>query len=281
MPPDPAVDALLARVTEQIDTLSIDPEDQALFSQLIEGFADPREPVRLRIAEALGEIGEPATPALTQALRSHPNPTVRGSCAKTLMLFGDEDAIPPLIQATLHDTDAVVRGSAMAALARTGEAAVPALVLILADAQTPEPTKGLAAWALAFIGVEAEALLLKALETENVGVRAAVIGAFAKVTKGDPQPRNFEILIDALNDPAADVRGAAAAAIGELAHRPAATALVKLLRATDWQTRKAAALALMKVGDASAIAPLQAALSAENTPDKQAIYTLAIDQLKK
>ncbi|MEL6325915.1 MAG: HEAT repeat domain-containing protein, partial [Cyanobacteria bacterium J06626_23] len=107
MPPDPAVDALLARVTEQIDTLSIDPEDQALFSQLVEGFADPREPVRLRIAEALGEIGEPATPALTQALRSHPNPTVRGSCAKTLMLFGDEDAIPPLIQATLHDTDAV------------------------------------------------------------------------------------------------------------------------------------------------------------------------------
>lgn len=274
-----SIDALLAQVTEQIDTLSIDPDDQALFTRLVEGFADSREAVRLRIAETLGEIGEPATPALTDALLYNSNALVRGSAAKTLMLYGDEDAIPTLIQATLHDSDAVVRGSAVAALARMGEVAVPELVRILADASTPEPTKGLAAWALAFVGAEAEELLIQALETDNVGVRAAVIRAFAKVTKEDPLPRNFQILVNALGDPAAEVRAAAAATLGDLAHRPAVPNLVALLDATDWQTQKAAALALMKVGDKAAIEPLQACLAQENDSEKQAIYQLAVNQL--
>ena len=276
----PSLEDLLVQVTEQIDTLSIDPDDQALFTRLVEGFADPRESIRLRIADVLGEIGEPATPALTDGLLYHQNPIVRGSCAKTLMLFGDEEAIPTLIEAALHDQDAVVRGSAVAALARTGEAAVPELVRILADERTPETTKGLAAWALAFVGSEAESLLRQALDTEDISVRAAVVGAFAKITKEAPQASNFQILIDALHDPAADVRAAASTALGELAYQPAVPALITLLDAADWETRKAAALALMKVGDEGAIAPLQTALSSENDPSKQAIYMLAIRQLE-
>ena len=276
----PSLEDLLVQVTEQIDTLSIDPDDQALFTRLVEGFADPRESIRLRIADVLGEIGEPATPALTDGLLHHHNPVVRGSCAKTLMLFGDEEAIPPLIEAALRDPDAVVRGSAVAALAKTGEAAVPELVRILADAQTPETTKGLAAWALAFVGSEAESLLRQALDSEDISVRAAVVGAFAKITKETPQASNFQILIDALHDPAADVRAAAATALGELAYQPAVPALITLLDAADWETRKAAALALMKVGDEGAIAPLQSCLATEADPDKQAIYQLALNQLK-
>ncbi|MEO0540462.1 MAG: HEAT repeat domain-containing protein [Cyanobacteria bacterium P01_A01_bin.105] len=274
-----SVDVLLAQVTEQIDTLSIDPDNQSLFIRLIESFADAPDALRVRIAETLGEIGEPATAALAAGLRNHPVPVVRSSCAKTFMLSGDEAAIPTLIQAALHDPDAMVRGAAVAALARMGEVAVPELIKILGKEATPEATKGLAAWALAFVGAEAETLLRQSLETENVGVRAAVIRAFAKVTKENPLPHNFQILIEALDDRAAAVRAAAAATLGELAHQPAVPALISLLTAADWETQKAAALALMKIGDEDAIAPLQAALSREHSPDKQAIYTLAINQL--
>ena len=43
-------------------------------------------------------------------------------------------AVPQLVQAFLGDVDTVVKGSAAGALARTGEAAVPALLEILAGA---------------------------------------------------------------------------------------------------------------------------------------------------
>ncbi|NER28681.1 MAG: HEAT repeat domain-containing protein, partial [Symploca sp. SIO1C4] len=114
-------DALLQTVNEQIDTLTFDPNDQQLLERMVESLGDTRGMVRLSIAETLGQIGEPATPFLTQKLANHPNPVVRRACAKTLTLIADPTAVPVLLNSFLNDEDTVVRGSAVGALARTGE----------------------------------------------------------------------------------------------------------------------------------------------------------------
>ena len=146
-------DALLQQVDEQITLDTLDAADQTLLQRLVEGLGDPRGLMRLRFAETLGEIGEVATPFLMRALANHADVVVRRAAAKTLTLIADPAAIPTLLRSFLNDEDTVVRGSSAGALARTGNAAVPALLDILASTDYAEDTKGHAAWALAFIGV--------------------------------------------------------------------------------------------------------------------------------
>ncbi|MDJ0621205.1 MAG: HEAT repeat domain-containing protein [Calothrix sp. MO_192.B10] len=274
-------DALIQTVTEQITLHTFDPNDEELMGQMVESFADSRGMVRLRIAETLGEIGEPATPVLLEALTNHPNPVVRRACAKTLTLIADPKAIPTLVHAFLNDQDTVVQGSSVGALARTGEPAVPDLLKILESPEHPESIKGHAAWALAFIGAEAKEHLYQALSSDSEGVRAAVVGAIAKVAQEDPKAGAFDILINALADPSETVRCEAAAVLGNLAHKPAVPTLLELLKHPEAESRKSAALALMKIRDNSAVEPLQAALNQEQEAGVQSVIKLAISQLEK
>lgn len=274
-------DSLLQRVAEEITLNTFDPDDHQVMAQLIECLGDTRGMKRLRAAETLGEIGESATPHLLDALRSHPNVVVRRAAAKTLTLIGDPDAVPTLVHAMLNDEDTVVQGSAAGALARTGEAAAPELLKILGSSDQPESTKGHAAWALAFMGSEAEPYLYEALSSDSSEVRAAVIGAIAKVIQEKPDGGPFNILIDALDDPAEIVRSEAASALGNLAHKPALPNLVNLLQHPEWDTRKSAALALMKLREKDALPPLKTALSQETDEAAQRVLQLAISQLDK
>ncbi|WP_088240380.1 HEAT repeat domain-containing protein [Calothrix rhizosoleniae] len=274
-------DALIETVTEQITLHTFDYNDQELMQQMVESFADSREITRLRIAETLGEIGEPATPVLMAALANHPNPVVRGACAKTLTLIADPQAIPTLVRAFLNDEDTVVQGSSVGALARTGELAVPELLKILESPNHPESIKGHAAWALAFIGAEAKEHLYKALESDSEGVRAAVVTAIAKIAQEDPQAGAFDILINTLADPSETVRSEAAAVLGNLAHKPAVPPLLELLNHPRAESRKSAALALMKICDDSVLEPLRAALTQEKETGVQSVIKLAISQIQK
>ncbi|MEO0458657.1 MAG: HEAT repeat domain-containing protein [Cyanobacteria bacterium P01_A01_bin.114] len=274
-------DALIKEVNEQLDLLTFDPDNHGLLKQMVESFSDARGLVRLRIAETLGQIGEPATPVLIEALAGHPNEVVRRACAKTLTLIADPAAIPTLVHSFLHDEDTVVQGSSVGALARTGKPAAPELLKILEEPKHPETIKGHAAWALAFMGAEAKDLLYQALHSDSDEVRAAVIGAIAKVAQEEPQASNFDILINALDDPAENVRCEAAAVLGNLAHQPAVPKLIELLQHPEFETRKSAALSLMKIGDGDAIAPLQTAMTQENEPSAQSVFKLAISQLEK
>jgi bilin biosynthesis protein len=276
-----ATDALIDRVTTQITFDTFDPEDHDLLEQLVESFGDTRGLVRLRIASTLGEIGDPATPFLLNALAHHANPVVRRASAKTLTLIADPATVPQLVQALLTDEDTVVKGSAVGALARLGATAVPPLLEILAAPDRPQSMKGHAAWALAFIGAQAQEYLYPALTSDAPEVRSAVVGAIAKVAQEDPKPDLFEILVNALADRDADVRCEAAAALGNLAYQPALPQLTALLQHPDWITRKAGALALMKVGDQSAIVALQTALPQEPEAAVQTVINLAIAQLER
>lgn len=274
-------DALLQTVNEQIALGSFDTNDQQLLQNMVESLGDSRGMVRLGFAEALGEIGQPATPFLLEALANHPNPVVRRAAAKTLTIIADPKAIPTLVEALLNDEDTVVKGSSVGALARTGEAAVPVLLEILASPENPESTKGHAAWALAFIGTEAKEQLYAAIASESAEVRAAVVGAIAKVAEEDREERAFNLIVNSLSDPAVNVRSEAAAALGNLTYQAAIPNLIELLDHSEGESRKAAALALMKIGEPTTLEPLQAGLTKESEEGVTKAIELAISQIER
>ncbi len=273
-------DAFLQEVTEQIDLDTFNPDDSEMMKRLVESMGDSRGMTRLRFAETLAEIGEDATPFLLDGLANHPNPVVRRAAAKTLTLIADPTAVPYLIHALLNDEDTVVKGSSIGALARIGEPSVQALLDILGTKDLPESTIGHAAWALAFIGAGAKEYLYQAIASDSSVVRGAVVGAIAKVAQEEPKAELFEILVKSLTDVDVDVRCEAAAALGNLAYKPAIPNLIELLDGGDGESRRAAALSLMKVGDRSAIEPLQAALAKESEVAIQGVIKLAISQIK-
>jgi bilin biosynthesis protein len=277
-----ANDALLQTVTESMAEDRFEPETeggQSLMVRLVnEGLGDERGVVRLRFAETLREIGEAATPHLTQALRAHPNPVVRRAAAKTLTLIADPQAVPDLLHAFLHDEDTVVHGSAAGALARTGEAAVPALLQVLADTSLPETTKGHAAWALSFIGAEAADLLYTALaETQEESARCALIAAIGQVARERGDQPALEILQQALQDERPALRAEAAASLGELAIAP--EPLYPLLQDSDLDVRKATVSALGKLGTPETTAHLQPLLN-EAESALRVLAKLAIAQIQ-
>jgi len=275
------VDDFLAAARQEVAEQTFDSSDSQRLQRMVECLGDSRGMVRLGFADALGRIGKPATPFLLEALLNHSDPVVRRASAKTLTLIADPETVAPLVQALLNDEDTVVKGSAVGALARIGEASVPVLLDILASPEHPESTKGHAAWALAFIGTEAKEYLYREIASDSESVRSAVVGAIAKIAQDEEEEEAFVLLNNALNDASETVRCEAAAVLGNLAYKPAAPRLVELLNHQSGETRKAAALSLMKIKDISALAPLQASLERESEAGIKQIINLAITQLER
>ncbi|PSB02397.1 HEAT repeat domain-containing protein [Merismopedia glauca] len=273
-------DALIEMVTDQITLDTFDTNNREILNRMVvEGMADPRGMVRLRFAETLGEIGEPATPFLLQALKSHTNPVVRRAAAKTLTLIADPTAIPILLEAFLTDEDTVVKGSSAGALARIGKPAVPILLDILGSPEHPESIKGHAAWALAFIGSEASEYLYEALNSDSVDVRCAVVGAIAHVAQERADEKSCQVLVSALSDPAAVIRTEAAAALAQLNYPPAVPHLIAALQDPDGEVRKAAVTSLGKIGASAALEPLKACLK-DDLESIRLLAKLAISQIE-
>jgi bilin biosynthesis protein len=275
-------DALLELVSEQLDCETFDPENIDLLQQLVERLGDPRGLIRLRVAQTLGDIGEPVSPLLITALSNHQNVVVRRAAAKTIALITDPTAIPQLVYSFLNDEDTVVQGSSVGALARMGAAAVTDLLTILKSPTASETTRGHAAWALAFIGTEAEADLYREINSDSPTIRAAVVGAIAKVAQEHPDRlQAIDLLKTALSDVDVTVRSEAASAIGNLGDRSALPQLTNLLAHPDPETRKSAALAIIKLGDRSSIDSLTARLEPESDESVQKILKLAVSQLER
>ena len=274
-------DVLLARVNEQIAQQTFDIHNHELIKQMVECMGDTRGMVRLGFAEALGKVGKPAVPFLLEAMANHDNVVVRRAAAKTLTLIGDPSTVPNLIHALLNDEDTVVKGSAIGALARTGEAAVLPLLKILESAESPETTKGHVAWALAFIGTEGKQHLYQAINSKSPEVRAAIVGAVAKIAEQEEEEKAFDLIVQSLKDPATNVRSEAAAVLGNLTYQPAVPKLLELLNHPEGETRKSAALALMKIGDGTALEPIKVALARESEEGVKKATALAVSLLER
>jgi bilin biosynthesis protein len=275
-----ANDTLIQSVNEQITLDQFEPTDEVL-AKLVEGLGDPRGLVRLRFAETLGDIGEPATPFLVAALATSADAVLRRAAAKTLTLIADPSAVQALLTAFLHDEDTVVRSSSAGALARTGEAAVPALLEILASTEHSEDIKGHAAWALAFIGSEATEYLYAALKSDSLDVRCAVIGAIAHVAQEQSDEKSCNILISALTDPEPLIRTEAASALGNVNYPAAIPHLVLATKDADVEVRKAAVSGLGKAGDRSVVSALQVAMEQDEAAVVRTLAKLAIAQIDR
>ena len=281
-------DILLNLVNEQIARQSFDYRDGDLLKQMVESLGDSRGLVRLNFVEIFGKIGKAATPFLISALTSHKDPVVRRSSAKALAQISDPQAIAALREALLNDEDRVVQGSAAGALARTGAAAVPALLEIIAASDRPAQIKGHATWALAFIGTKGKQDLYKAITSKEPEVRFAVVGALAKVAEENGEDLALNILVNALSDSASIVRCEAAAALANLIYLPAIPLLIKLLNHPDKESRKAAALALMKIGrgddstlqQENILKALAIASHSESQEEVRRAISLAVSQIK-
>lgn len=275
-------DELLERVKQQLASDTFDSQDRQLIWQMVECLGDTRGLVRLGFAEVLGEVGQPAVDTLIEALLHHSNVVVRRAAGKTLTLIEDPVAVPHLIYALLNDEDTVVQASAIGALARMGIAAVDPLLEVLASPESSESNKGHAAWGLAFIGSVAKDKLFAAYSSDSAAVRAATVGAIAKVAQEDPSDSSaLDLLVKALNDADTDVRNESAAVLASLQHQPAIPILQRLLESPASETRKSAALSLMKFGDRSSIAKLQSALEREQDPNAKRAIALAVSMLQK
>ena len=275
-------DALYEAVRTQITGKTFSTDDPATLQKMIESLGDTRGITRLHFAEAIGAIGTPATPFLIEAVTHHPNAVVRRAAAKTLTLIADPTAVPTLVNSLLSDPDTVVRSSVIGALAKTGEASVPALLEILASPEYPEDSKGLATWALAFIGQDAQSHIMAAIDSPNAQVRTAVIGTLGAIVQETRDENAIALLMLALDDPDSSARSEATTALSNIQHQPALPKLMDLLQThPDPETRKAAALALMKIGHQSAIVPLEIALEKESEQSIIPVIRLAIGQLRK
>ncbi|MBP0027602.1 HEAT repeat domain-containing protein [Roseofilum sp. Guam] len=276
-------DAFLQSVQAQMVAEEFDSGDRQVLQQMVECLGDSRGMVRLSFAETIGKsIGTPATPVLLEALQHHTNVVVRRAAAKTLTLIADPTAVPTLVQALLNDDDMVVKGSSVGALARTGEVAVPALLDILSNPNHPENYKGLVGWALAFIGSEAKDLVYEQMDSESPEVRAAMIEVIVQVAQENPGncDRELELLLQSLNDAASIVRCEAATALGNLKYTKGIPPLLELLQHSEAESRKSAALSLMKIGDLTVIDSLQTALTQESEPPVAQVIKLAITKLE-
>jgi HEAT repeat protein len=173
----------------------------------------------LYVLETLGPEAAPAAGEVVRALRDR-DPFVRWGAARALgrMALKGEAAgkavagLAPL----LKDDNADARLGAAAALQRYGAAARGAVAELSAAVKEGDDEVRLRAIAaLAAIGPEAGkdavAALVKALQAGEPDVRAAAAGALGQVAPGDKAAR--EALRKALDDPDAEVRGAASAAL--------------------------------------------------------------------
>jgi len=160
--------------------------DQRGIIPLIGLLSDKDRFVRSRAAYALGLIGSPAIPALSEMLKEAPYEVRRGTVT-ALGKMNDSAATRVLIRA-LTDSSEDVRQDIITSLATQGEPAVDLLVAALAD---PEPLRQQgAAMALAAMGrPEALEPLHKALESAESPTREVISSAIGEIRSRKAQER--------------------------------------------------------------------------------------------
>jgi len=274
--------ALAKELKLELQTGKIPAANQKRINLIVAGLGDRRGLIRRTFAESLGVIGNSAVPALQKALLDHSNVTVRRAAAKTLKLIGDPNALPALLEALINDEDPVVQGSAVGAMAIFGEQAVHHLLQALIDPKSTAMQSGLATWGLSFIGAEAPEALRKAAQSKNPVIKAAAIGALCEQIQCSEDEAAKKLVINALDDPAIEVRVEATKLIGKLDEpnwvKPL---LIKKLKDSNSEVRKNAALSLLKLKATDTLNELENIYLLEQQSELVNVLKLVIDQLKE
>ena len=241
-----AVEPLIAALTDSESGASIrDSAAKALgkigdaraVEPLIAALKDSDWNVRGFAAKALINLGALAVEPLIVALK-HSNKDVRSGAAKALGKIGDARAVEPLI-ATLKDSDVHTYPAAAYALDEFGWQAGK-------DEVSAAYWIGKQNWGECVkLGAVAVEPLIVSLKVDHPYVRMFVAEILGQM--GDP--RAVEPLIAALTDSesGASIRDSAAKALGKIGDARAVEPLIAALKDSNWNVRKKAAEALVKL----------------------------------
>ena len=226
-------------------------------SSLIEKLKSNDEKELDAAIEKLEKIGEPAIPALTEALQDK-NSLIGRSAAEVLAKIGPP-AVPALAKG-LKNSDPYVRIIAVSALGRIraeAKTAVPLLLPALKDSEARVRT--IAASALGSLGAEAKTAvpqLIPLLKDSDANVRFTAASALGRI--GAEAKTAVPQLIPLLKDFKAYVRGSAASALGEIGAeaKTVVPQLIPLIKDSDAGVRNSAASALRNIGaEAKTVVP--------------------------
>lgn len=214
---------------------------------------------RARGAYQLGALGrKESLPVLLHLLQDRHFLVQRGA-VRALGGLQCPEAVRPLLDAVVAD-HALAR-DVVAAIARTGASASPALRAMIEEVlapghRPPAPTPGappvrraaIAATGLGMVGdVAATPLLVRALrDREHPGLAEAAADALGRLGA----PEAVEPLLDALARPEPALRRAVARALGSISARSAAPGLVAALDKAGRDDARAVAAALLQLGPA-------------------------------
>lgn len=258
LPPHEAVEGLLELVAQVPDAATRPLADAVRahgdprwLRRTLAGAASRRWTVRLVAARTLAPLALERDRALVDRLLADENPAVRAAAAIALPRVGD-DALVELVVASLPAQPEAMRRQLEVALRPLWEPATRALAERLAQ---PAATSSLVAWLelAAVLGVHAALPPMLALGRHaEAEVRAAAVRGLAAAWA----PEAEALLLAALADPSADVRAAAAWALGVraastgLSPQAVLAALRARLEDPAWPVRLQAALALAQSGAA-------------------------------
>jgi len=219
---------------------------------------------RWEVAKWLPKFGESAIAPLTDLLQDETaNVDLRCEAASILSQFQIPNALFALTEVLKTDNDWEVVTACTTALAKQGSVAIPSLTEALADPDTREA----AVQALAYLRQpETIPPLLRVINDPQPGIRMTVIEAVSSFR----DPRVVQALIEALQDTDPNVRKEAVIGLGVRGNdtdpEPVVSALRPLLYDINLEVCSHCAIALGKLGTASAVTALSDCLHSTATP---------------
>jgi HEAT repeat protein len=255
------IDAEAVLRAEQVRNLASRKRDG--LPELVSALDDPSPLVRVAALETLARLGPDALPAFDAVFRFLDSEPEREAAIRCLAACG-ADGVPRLAAALAHDKPSV-RSGVLEALGRLGRSAEPALDGVIRCADDAEPeVRQAAVLALGSLGVrkaEVEAALRRRLDDAEANVRFFAADSLARLESAD----NLAVqgLVEGLNSPDASRRVAAALTLVRLgpSGKAAVPTLQRLLESDpEAQVRAAAARALGRIEHAAAVSSLVAAL---------------------
>jgi HEAT repeat protein len=228
----------------------------AAVPEVLKQFRDPDGKSRHLLIKALGLLAPKANeviPVIVDALGDR-DPAVRKAAAVALGSIEPpvRTAAPRLVEA-LRDAEPSVRLAAAAALRVLSDEPEPALAALLAllAHDKPEVRRDAAAGLAAFGASAKEAVvpLRQAMNDPDAGVRSAAACAVARVTTAAANRDSVVVMIQALKDEDPRARQDAARFLGSIGPdaRDAIAALVEARRDDNEDVRRAASEALVKI----------------------------------